>query len=191
MLAMILFKMAMLGVIANAVAQLTEIPGSSPTNYILNPNVAYVIFAIAAANIGLLERSPLEACSSRGIVYLALLSLLLNSFASVSGADILAQLVPSVGTILIGAAGIIVFGFIAGKLFRASPWISIAIGFTCYLGYPGSQIVVEETVRGSDLAADEQKAANDILIPRMVIGYFVASITSVIIAGIIAPLIFG
>jgi hypothetical protein len=188
--AMILFKMAFLGFVANFVAGLTVIPNSNPTNYILNPNLAYLFFAIAAANLGLIERNPLTKSCSRGIIFLALLSLLIHTFATVSGKDIAEQFLPSVGVILIGAVGIVTFCWVASKILKASPWIAIAVGFTCYLGYPGSQIVVEESVRSSGLTEEEQKAANSILVPRMVLGYFVASITSVIVAGIIAPLIF-
>lgn len=188
---MILFKMAIIGAIALAVAQLTVIPGSNPTNYILNPFLSYMLFAMLAANIGLLERSPLDVSKSRGIVYLALFSVLLHTLSSISGADIAAQFIPTIGTILIGAMGILIACWLISKLIKTTPWIAIAVGFTCFLGYPGSQIVVEEAVRGSDLTAEEQKAASDILIPRMVLGYFVAAITSVIIAGIVAPLIFS
>ena len=86
--------------------------------------------------------------------------------------------------------GIILCAVIFAKCVKMSPWLAIAIGTTCYLGFPCSQIVVEETVRTSDLTEEEKRAVNAYVIPKMIIGYMSASIFSLLTAGITAPLIF-
>lgn len=186
----ILFKMAAVAAIAYFVGELTVIPGSSPKIHILTPTICYMIFGFFAAEIGFLEREPLEKSNSRGIIYLALLTVVLSTFIGVEFSTLVSMIVPAVTIILLGVGGIILACLLYGKIMKLSPWLCIAIGTTCYLGFPCSQIVVEETVRTSGLDDEQKKAANGFIIPKMVIGYISASIFSLLAAGITAPMIF-
>lgn len=184
---MIIFKMAIVAylglIVGNALA--------APTNNILSPTLMYVLFGLAASEIGFLERGPLEKSNSVGIIYLALFSVLMSTFSSVTLETLLSQIAPALLVIFIGLVGIAILSAAAGKLFKVSPWLSIAIGTCCYLGYPGSQIVVEETVRGSSFSDDEKAMITKSVLPKMIIGYLSSAVISIICAGIFAPMIFA
>lgn len=183
---MIIFKTAFVAwiglIVGNALA--------APTRNIVSPTLMYVIFGVVAAEIGFLDRNPLEASNSIGIIYLGLLSVMLSTFSSVTLQDLLSQIVTALIVILIGLAGITVLSALAGKVLKVSPWLSVAVGTCCYLGYPGSQIVLEETVRGSEFADEQKKILINKFLPKMTIGYLSSSIISITCAGIFAPMIF-
>lgn len=182
--------MALVAAIAYFVGEATAIPGSNPKIHILTPTLCYMIFGFIAGEIGFIEREPLEKSNSRGIIYLALLTVVLTTFVGVELKTLLSTIIPAVTIILLGVGGIILCAVIFAKCVKMSPWLAIAIGTTCYLGFPCSQIVVEETVRTSDLTEEEKRAVNAYVIPKMIIGYMSASIFSLLTAGITAPLIF-
>lgn len=184
---MIIFKMAIVAYIGAVVGNGL----AAPTKNILSPTLMYVLFGLIASEIGFLERGPLEKSNSVGIIYLALFSVLMSTFSSVTLETLVSQIVPALIVIFIGLIGIAVLSAAAGKLFKVSPWLSIAIGTCCYLGYPGSQIVVEETVRGSDLTDDEKSKVTKTVLPKMIIGYLSAAIISIVCAGIFTPIIFS
>lgn len=61
----------------------------------------------------------------------------------------------------------------------------------CYIGYPGSQIVAEEVIKGSpELSAEEAAACSQLIIPRMILGYFVSAITSILAASVAVGFMF-
>jgi hypothetical protein len=184
---LIFFKIAIIGFVGYTVGSLL----AGPTKNIVNATLCYLIFGMFAAEIGFLERGPLEKAHSNGIVYFALFSLLLSTFAGVSFEVMVAQILPAIGIILLAAVGILVFTALFGKIIKVSPWISMAIGMCCYLGYPCSQIVVEETVRAAtEMTSEEAAACNSMIIPKMILGYFVAAIVSIISASIAAGYMF-
>ena len=184
---LIIFKMAIVAYIGAVVGNGL----AAPTKNILSPTLMYVLFGLIASEIGFLERGPLEKSNSVGIIYLALFSVLMSTFSSVTLDTLVSQIVPALIVIFIGLIGIAVLSAAAGKLFKVSPWLSIAIGTCCYLGYPGSQIVVEETVRGSDLTDEEKSKITKTVLPKMIIGYLSSAIISIICAGIFTPIIFS
>ncbi len=183
--------MALVAAIAYFVGEATAIPGSNPKIHVLTPTICYMIFGFIAAETGFLEREPLDKSNSRGIIYLALLTVVLTTFVGVELKTLLSTIIPAVIIIMLGVAGIVLCSVLFSKLVKISPWLAIAIGTTCYLGFPCSQIVVEETVRTSDLTEEEKRAVNSYVVPKMIIGYISASIFSLLTAGITAPLIFG
>lgn len=187
---MTLFKMAFVAAIAYFVGEATAIPGTNPKIHILTPTICYMVFGFLAAEIGFLERDPLEKSNSRGIIYLALLTVVLTTFVGVEFDVLLSMILPAVYIILLGIVGIVLCAVIFARFIKMSPWLAIAIGTTCYLGFPCSQIVVEETVRTSEMTEEEKVAINAYVIPKMIIGYISASILSLLSAGIVAPLIF-
>lgn len=161
------------------------------TKNIINATLCYLIFGVAAAELGLLDRSPLAKARSQGIIYFALFSLLLSTFASVTLDVMLSQILPAVAIILMAAAGMLLFSGLLGKVLKVNPWLAMGISMCCYIGYPGSQIVAEEVIRGTtDLTAEETKACTEMIVPRMVLGYFVAAITSILAASVAVGFMF-
>lgn len=80
--AIITMRVAIIAVIAYFISNLTVIPGSNPTNYILNPNVAYLLFGIIFGEMGFLVKNGLQKAGIYGFTMLCLYSLTPNSFTS-------------------------------------------------------------------------------------------------------------
>ena len=182
---------AIIAIIAYFISNLTIIPGSNPTNYYLNPNVAYLLFGIVFGEVGFLVKNGLQKAGLYGFTMLCLYSLTPNSFTSVTPESLLDMVIPLVGTLVFGAIGIAVFSVIAGKFLGYSVYMSIAIGMCALMGYPGTQIVTDDVVNALSASSEEKAAVSNVLLPRMLVGGFTTvSIASVVFAGIITPLIF-
>ena len=186
----IVLRVAIIAVIAYFISNLTIIPGSNPTNYYLNPNVAYLLFGIVFGEIGFLVKNGLQKAGMYGFTMLCLYSLTPNSFTSVTPDALLDMVIPLVGTLVFGAIGIAIFAIICGKFLGYSAYMSIAIGMCALMGYPGTQIVTDDMVNALSVSSEEKTAISDILLPKMLVGGFTTvSIASVVFAGIITPLI--
>lgn len=183
----VFFKISVVAALAYFVGTLL----APVTKNIVNATLCYLIFGFAAAELGLLDRSPLAKARSQGIVYFALFSLLLSTFASVTLDVMMSQIIPAVAIILMAAVGMLVFSGVLGKILKINPWLAMGISMCCYIGYPGSQIVSEEVIRGTtDLTEEESKVCTQLIVPRMVLGYFVAAITSIVAASIAVGFMF-
>ena len=187
----IIGRVAIVAAIAAILANFTAIPGSNPTNYILNPNIAYLLFGILFCEFGFLEKNALNKANAYGFVGIALMSIVPGSFASISFKAFLGMIYPLIGTLILGSIGNAVFAVIAGKLLGYSPAMSITIGLTALIGYPGTQVITNEVTNGLDASDEEKAAVSEILLPKMLVGGFTTvTIASVVFAGIIAPMIF-
>lgn len=183
----VFFKIAIVGFAAYAVGTLL----APLTKSIINATLCYLIFGMVAAELGFLERPPLQKAGSQGIVYFALFSLLLSTFASVSFEVLISQIAPAIAIILMAAVGMLLFSGLLGKLLKIDPWLAMGISMCCYIGYPGSQIVAEEVIKGSpELSAEEAAACSQLIIPRMILGYFVSAITSILAASVAVGFMF-
>ena len=184
-------KVALVACIADFVGKATLIPGSSPANYILNPNIAYLLFGLIFARIGFLEKDIFAKANSSGIITFGLLLMLPGSLATLSPSGLLSMIVPVFGILLICSIGIIVICGIVGKVLGCSPYTSAAVGVTCMLAYPATQIITTEGVDSFEWEGDERQKAMDYILPKMIIGGFVTvTIASVAFASIIGPIIF-
>lgn len=81
---MYLFKLAIVGMLANFVGLATRIPGDGPANYILNPNIAYLLFGLIFTRIGFLEKQSLQKSHSYGLCMIGLMLMLPGSLANVT-----------------------------------------------------------------------------------------------------------
>lgn len=183
-------KLAIVAAAAGLVANLTIIPKSSPTNYILNPNIAYLIFGLLFAHMGFLERDLTTKSQSFGILMLALCALVPASL-TVSGKDVLSMLFPIVGMLVFGAIGLGIGGLLCGKILKYDIGVSSALALCAMIGYPATQIISNEIVENMDLTEKEKKVALDYLLPKMLIsGFTSVTIASVVFASIVCKYIF-
>lgn len=183
----IFFKIALVGLIAYSVGTWL----APLTSNIINATLCYLIFGLIAAEIGFLGRSPLKKAHSQGIVYFALFSLLLSTFAGVTLDVLLAQIIPAIAIIVMAAVGMLVFSALASKLLKVNAWLAMGISMCCYIGYPGSQIVAEEVIRGTaELSEEEAAVCSQMIIPKMILGYFVSAIVSILAASIAVGFMF-
>ena len=186
-----LAKLGIVAAIALFVANLTIIPGSKPINYILAPTIAYLIFGLIFTKVNFLSKQSLGKAGSLGIMMLGLMTYAPTSFAQLSPAKFVDMIVPIIGLPVISLIGIAIFSILAGKFLKYSPAVSLAIGATGLLGYPNTQLVAEGAVSSMDATADEKERALAYVLPKMIVGGFVSvTIASVILASIVAPIIF-
>lgn len=189
----LLCKIAIVACIADFVGKATLIPGSDPANYILNPNISYLLFGMIATRIGFIDRDSLVSAKGSGVLTFGLLLMLPGSLASVTPQAILSMLIPVFGILLFCSIAICLLCGLVGKLFGYDPRTSAAIGATCMLAYPATQIITTEAVDSIEGLTPEQKQrAMDYVLPKMIIGGFVTvTIASVIFASLIGPMIFS
>lgn len=189
--AVYLAKLGIVGIIAYAVSQLTIIPGSNPTNYYLNPNIAYLLFGLLFTELGFLEKQSLAKAGCMGFLMMGMIAIVPSSLNTITLEVFIDMIVPILGTLIVGAIALMLFGLIAGKLLGFSKELSMAIGLTAMVGYPGTQIATEEIVRNLDCGEEEREKIMNYLLPKMLIGGFTTvTIASVVFAGIVSPMIF-
>lgn len=184
-------KVALVACLADFVGKATLIPGSSPANYILNPNISYLLFGLIFARIGFLEKDIFAKSNSSGIITFGLLLMLPGSLASLSPSGLLQMIVPVFGILLFCSIAIIIVCGLVGKALGCSPYSSAAVGVTCMLAYPATQIITTEGVDSFEWEGEQRQKAMDYMLPKMIIGGFVTvTIASVAYASIIGPMIF-
>lgn len=186
-----LAKLSFVAMIGNFVGMATKIPGSSPANYILNPNIACLLIGLIFTRIGFLEKGTLEKSQSNGIVMFGCMLMLPGGLAKITPVALLKMIVPTIGILALGAVFIIIFSSIMGKLLGYSARMSSAIGITCMLAYPATQIISNEGIDAMEGTPEEKQRAMDYILPKMIIGGFVTvTIASVAFASMIGPIIF-
>lgn len=104
-------------------------------------------------------------------------------------------LVPVVGLLVIGAVGVMILSALVGKLLGWNPFLAIAVGVACLFGYPVTYAVAMEVAQGVTKGAgfteaEEQRVVSYLLPKMLVAGVVSVSLTSVILGGIIAPMLF-
>ncbi|MCD8010754.1 MAG: hypothetical protein LUF34_08520 [Lachnospiraceae bacterium] len=177
----IIAKVAIVAFIANALVEIIPI----------NVNIMYLLCGILFCELGFLDRQSLAKANASGFLTLALVAACVSSFSSVDVASLIDMIIPVVGCLLVGAAGCMLAGGIAGKILGWDFFVSAAISVTCMVGYPATQIVTEGVCK--TLECDDEMAARiqNYLLPKMVVGGFTTvTVASVIFAGIVTPLIF-
>ncbi|MDR1800640.1 MAG: hypothetical protein LBQ95_02180 [Lachnospiraceae bacterium] len=186
---MYLAKLAIVAAIATLVGNLTRLPGEGPANYILNPNIACLLFGLIFARIGFLEVKTLEKGASNGILTLGLLLILPGSLAKVTPSGLAKLIAPTFGMLILAVIAFAVVCSLLGKLLGYSPWISTAIGSTCLLAYPATQIISNECTDNMEASEEVRARASEYILPKMIVGGFVTvTILSVIVASVLTPL---
>lgn len=187
-----LAKLSFVAMIGNFVGLATIIPGSNPVNYYLNPNIACLLIGLVFSRIGFLDRGTLEKSQSNGIVMFGCMLMLPGGLAKVTPSAFFGMIIPTVGILAIGAMFIALFSSILGKFLGYSWRVSTAIGITCMLAYPATQVISDEGIANMEGTEEEKRRATDFILPKMIIGGFVTvTILSVIFASIIGPIVFG
>lgn len=162
----------------------------------LNATICYLLAGLIGGSIGLIDKNSLKLAGGDGIVLLATYAYCATSFLSMSFSQFAAILVPVIGMLLLGAVGVLILSSLVGFIFKWDPFLSVAAGLACMLGYPVTYTVSMEAVNGAAVEADysEEEIQNltNYILPKMLIaGVTTVSVASVVIASVISPLIFA
>ena len=149
------------------------------------------IAAYKSANL----TSMLKKAGAEGLVLLGSFVAVLASFLQFPFQELLKMLVPIIGLLLLGAVACSIFAIILGKVFKWTPYLSTAVCITCMAGYPLNYALTQEAIRVAvaehnlDETGEERLTGH--LMPKMIISAVVSvSITSAMIAAVVAPMIF-
>lgn len=156
----------------------------------VDKNVLALILGIIFAEIGFLEREPLNKGNSFGFLMSALMAVIYGGLAGASPTDILEILVPIVICLVLGTIGIGIMSIIVGKVLKIGPWMAFAIGSSALFGFPGTYVVSQEVARGVAKSEEEKELVLSQILPKMLVaGFVTVSIGSVVLAGILAPML--
>lgn len=156
----------------------------------IDKNVLALIFGIVFSELGVLERQPLNKGNSFGFLMAALMSVIYGGLAGASPKDVVNILIPIVVCLAIGTVGIGIMSIIVGKVLKVDSWMAFAIGSSALFGFPGTYIVSQEVASGvCDNEEDKNLVISQILPKMLVAGFVTVSIGSVVLAGILAPLL--
>lgn len=181
-----LARVALVGFVAYTVTQLTGIA----------TGITYLVGGILFAALGVIEPGAVRKAGAEGLLMLATYASVCASFVSMTLAQFGGMLPAVIGLLLLGAVGVSIFSVLVGKLLKWSPWLSIAVGIACMFGYPVTYAVAMEVsqgvVQGKNFTEEEEKRVVQHLLPKMIVaGTVSVSIASVLLAGAVAPVLFG
>ncbi|WP_277631390.1 hypothetical protein [Atopococcus tabaci] len=154
---------------------------------LMDANIMALLLGIIFSEIGFLEKEILIKSNSFGISMAALTSVILSTLSAATP-DVLRSLLLSILIALaFGTVGILLFSFIASKIFKMSIWMAFGIGISALFGFPGTFIVSQEVADSVGQDLEERNAILDHILPKMLVsGFVTVSIGSVVLAGIAA-----
>ena len=109
---------------------------------ITNANIMYLVVGIIFCLLGFLPENATVKAHTNGFLMLAVLAIIPGNLANLSLEDLLNMIVPLVGTLVVGAIFICLFGVVAGYFLHVHWTIAIAISICCTIGYPGTQMLL-------------------------------------------------
>ncbi|AMB94997.1 hypothetical protein [Aerococcus urinae] len=106
-------------------------------------------------------------------------------------ADVLVSLLPVILiTLALGTIGIVLFASLAGKLLNISTWLAMGIGISALFGFPGTYMCPVEVANALSDKHEERQIILERIQPQMLVaGFVTVSIASVVLAGILSPLL--
>jgi hypothetical protein len=165
---------------------LTEIAGQP----ILDQNVIGLIFGVIFAELGFLEAGVLEKANAFGFFIVVITSVILAGLANATPEVMLAILPTLLAVLFAGTLGIFIASYIAGRILKVNKYLAFAIGLTGLFGYPGTYIITDEVTSALAKTKDEKTYLMDKMMPPMLVGGFITvSIGSVLLAGVLAPIL--
>lgn len=185
----VIARMALVGflafVISNACADIDYV------KYVTNANVLYLIVGIVFCVLGFLPENAHMKAHVSGFLMLCVMSVVPGNLAKISLPDLKRMVVPLVGTLVVGSIFVCLFGAVVGKLLKVHWTMAFAIAICCTIGYPSTQLVVDEVTRNLDCdEATRTRIYDSVMPPIIVSGFTSVTIASVVFASIISKIIF-
>ena len=181
-----LARLAIVGVLVTLVTNATGI----------STGITFLVGGMIFGAIGFVEKGSLRTAGGEGLLMFATYASVAASFLSISLAQFGTMLLPVFGILILSAVGIILLCGLSARLLRWSPYLAIAVGLSCMFGYPATQAVAMEVsagvLKGKGYSPEEEQRLYDHLTTKMIIaGTVSVSISSVVLASTVAPVLFG
>lgn len=151
----------------------------------ISPFVLCLLFGVVATSIGFLEKQVLQKANGFGIAILVLMLFIFDGLKQATPEMLMSIILPLIGTVIIGVAGMYLFSFIAGKILKVSKEMAFAVSLTALYGFPADYIITNEVINSLTEDEKEREALTSHMLPPMLVGGFITvTIVSVILAGI-------
>lgn len=174
-----------LGILAQVSIFLTNLMNKTVSEFV----VCLVVGAIAA-EIGFIERRPLNLSGTFGFFMTGLMAFIFGGLAKATPEMIKELIIPFIGIIGFGVAGLVIFSIIAAKIFKESIPMAIAISLNALYGFPVNYTLTNDAAMALGKTGEEVDFLTGEMLPKMLIGGFASvTIVSVIIAGIFAKML--
>lgn len=160
------------------------------TNEIVSKYVICLIFGVIAAELGIVDRKPLNLSESFGWLMTLLMAFVFAGLSNATPALMAEMALPLISIIIIGVIGMSIVCFILSKILKVSFPMSYAISLTALYGFPPNYILTEEAAKALAETPEEKEYLMDEMLPPMIVGGFTTvTVGSVIIAGIFIKLL--
>lgn len=158
---------------------------ASLTKEVVSPYVICLIFGVIAAELGVVDRKPLNLSGSFGWLMTLLMAFVFSGLSNATPQLMVKMALPLVSIILIGVFGMFIMCLILSKLLKVSFPMAFSISLTALYGFPPNYILTEEAVKALAETPEERTFLMDEMLPPMLVGGFTTvTVGSVIIAGI-------
>lgn len=154
-------------------------------NDVISKFVICLVIGVIAAELGFIERKPLNLSGSFGFFMTGLMAFVFGGLAKATPEMIKDLIIPFIGIIGFGVFGMLIFSFIMAKVLKESVPMAIAISLNALYGFPVNYALTNETAKAMGKTEKEVEFLIDSILPKMLVGGFTSvTIVSVIIAGI-------
>ena len=174
-----------LGILVQVSIFLTNLMNKAVSEFV----ICLVVGAIAA-EIGFIERRPLNLSGTFGFFMTGLMAFIFGGLAKATPEMIKELIIPFIGIIGFGVTGLVIFSIIAAKIFKESIPMAIAISLNALYGFPVNYTLTNDAAMALGKTGEEVDFLTGEMLPKMLIGGFASvTIVSVIIAGIFAKML--
>lgn len=152
-----------------------------------------MLLGVLCRTIGLLPANVLSAAHSDGYIVFAACCYVIRGMKDATPELCVKLIVPLIEIFVLGILAIALAGFISSKIFKMSFKMCFAIGLTAMFGAPGTVYISEEVSAGVANGNEADRLAlRAYILPKMMIaGFSTLTVGSVLLAGVIAPLMNG
>jgi hypothetical protein len=160
------------------------------THNLITFSVIALVLGILGRQAGIIPKEPLQRAGVFPFFLFAMLTSLRGNLANLTPLDIAHNIVPLIGLLLLGAAGLLLFTIPAGKALGFSPWMITSFSFGMYAGYPLNYQAALEVIELSAKTEEELNFLKDRVLTKVVLGSVLGqTIASIIIAGVFVNLL--
>lgn len=157
---------------------------------VINKFIIALVFGVLFKELGFLEGKILDLASSTGFV-LFILFILVYWYLPQATPGMMASMVkPVTISFTIAICAILAVSLLMSKLFSYSWRLCVALGISCFFGFPGTYTIPQEVAKAQGETLEEQEYLLNFYLPKMLVaGFTTVSVASVFIAGFMVKLL--
>lgn len=177
--------LAKLGVVAVAAYYTAKLTNGAVHYFVLCLVMGALFFAL-----GFLEKGILAKTQSGGLITFFVTILIFSNLATTTPQQVVSVLVPLLAAAVLGVAGTVAVGFVAGKFLKVPFGLAVSLGISCTFGFPTTMLIPQEVSEAIGRNDREKAAILNYLLPKMLTaGFVTVTIASVLIAGFVVNML--